>query len=1427
MHAARAARKGFTLVELLVALGLIGLVIAAGLPFITFSNRQQQQADTHNRVGLAASALYDFIEEELHTAGRVYVGTVDDAPTWDSWQCLYAQNGQFYHGEKGGEAQAMFTAEMLQSLPLRLAVLGHDRTKLDVEVQVGNEYQKAGTVGLLNLTLSGYQQTEGTVGKQLTSGDASPVAVYYQPGQAVSGGGTLPPDSGGVVPPPTPSGEFAVKLLPSAPTLAPGGQAWMTAILSGGAGCEGLQYRWSWAPVAASGSITLQDGDAQVANGGAAAPSVLLAAGASGQVMLTVTATATRGGQALRASASAVVTIKSLGTPAKFELHLDESHWDNAGREWLRAGEQTPIYLMGRTEEGQLIGYDKAGFNAAPNAWAVIAGGTTYPGLQVGKSQDASFSTARGQYQNWVLAPGTAGDALQYGQVGVKAHRFVDPLTGKVVIQNNTDLVSRSLYVYSSGAGIRAVADPLTGAEGVYTQGTAPIVVQPGQTSIAVGAEIAWIMPSGTDGPDLEIKKVERWVLAAKAAPDTPVGAVVPTGAGPDATLTLPLGADGQPQAGEYLLTATVTDTLGYTYSVTADLVALPKLTRVALNQADPEPFLHLDAVTRISNTPEDIRALQTRTAPYALYMQGQNGAETPVPAEYLPYYTLSWPSSDSSVAIVDRANCFVAQGAGTAQIGVRALNGYAPGGQPDWLAPPAGDKQAYAVTVYEPQFKVGFYAGDQLRAIEADKVFPLQCPNWASGASFAFPTFGAQLALPQAAEMPNLTQALRGQLQASLGWGYAGAAAGLRFTSPLGGDAARFGLAFYSNTYPYGAHAFTAGCPYLTAQPGFTIQVTAGPPDGLTLAAYQSGQAQPTGDPTLVAGQPSAAWRQVSLQAGVVYNNTAVQDGGKDKNVIWQVDRPDLVRVVSGALDTVTSADEPLVLALADGVDGNAAVAVTVQAAAAPAVRAGCTVQLVESFKILQPVGEPILARTRYKKGSWFTNDEYFDGAVSFAANRPADWRVTAGQSYLAGSAAGAAVCEFSTTSNVKYDTPTQSAAVQAQDAYGAVLARPVHVSGVDAEGGGTWVTVAPEEYYLDPGESGSAHTSSSWCQVNGQPAVSDPGDVLDPVVTFEPGNGNFLFIYNYSNGLLGFTARHTGRASITVSSTSGNTTATLSVTVRGIALQDASVQVGDTLDLTAAVQAFCEPNNPITITNWASSNPLIATVGQDGLVTPRSPGQATLTATGKSKAGGVYTATCTVTVELGQESQNPASVTARWAGGSAGGALAFVGVPGSGPVIQGEKQGGYEGLAVYYTSADEGVATVAPSGLVAAQSVGSAQIFANAGTKRSAPLTVYCCQVQGVDISTPAQSGQLHLLAGTGGDTLQLQAASRIDAPAGAPAMGDLAGVTWASLDEDIATVDENGLVTARGMGTVLIQAASKADPSAKATYLVVVTF
>lgn len=105
-------------------------------------------------------------------------------------------------------------------------------------------------------------------------------------------------------------------------------------------------------------------------------------------------------------------------------------------------------------------------------------------------------------------------------------------------------------------------------------------------------------------------------------------------------------------------------------------------------------------------------------------------------------------------------------------------------------------------------------------------------------------------------------------------------------------------------------------------------------------------------------------------------------------------------------------------------------------------------------------------------------------------------------------------------------------------------------------------------------------------------------------------------------------------GETTITVTTASGKCTASCKVTVKeiqatGVALNKTTttVYIGEIDNLTATVTPDNASDKTVT---WTSSNPAIATVGEDGKVTGVEIGKATITATTKNG----ISASCEVTV-------------------------------------------------------------------------------------------------------------------------------------------------------------------------------------------------
>ena len=214
-----------------------------------------------------------------------------------------------------------------------------------------------------------------------------------------------------------------------------------------------------------------------------------------------------------------------------------------------------------------------------------------------------------------------------------------------------------------------------------------------------------------------------------------------------------------------------------------------------------------------------------------------------------------------------------------------------------------------------------------------------------------------------------------------------------------------------------------------------------------------------------------------------------------------------------------------------------------------------------------------------------------------------------------------------------------------------------------------------------------------------------------------------------------------------------------------------------------------------------WTSSDEAVATVSDDGLVTTTGNGSARVTA-----RYGEVSASAGITVIQAPKriilSPDEAAFT----------------VPGetvqlNAAVLDGNDQP-IDEPPLFWDSSDEAVATVSDEGLVTAAGNGSARVTARYG-EVSASIEITVAQAAGRITLAPDQAALTAL-----GATVQLTA-TVLD---GSDQPVDGAAVEWSSSDESVATVSDDGLVTAAGNGSARITAAS-GESSAHATVTVAV--
>ena len=242
-------------------------------------------------------------------------------------------------------------------------------------------------------------------------------------------------------------------------------------------------------------------------------------------------------------------------------------------------------------------------------------------------------------------------------------------------------------------------------------------------------------------------------------------------------------------------------------------------------------------------------------------------------------------------------------------------------------------------------------------------------------------------------------------------------------------------------------------------------------------------------------------------------------------------------------------------------------------------------------------------------------------------------------------------------------------------------------------------------------------------------------------------------------------------------------------------------TLNVGDEETLTATITPDNATDKSVT---WESSAPSVATVDTSGKVIAVAPGTATITATAADGSG--EKATCSVTVNAAAivpvESVSLDKTSLELTEGGTARLTATI-LPQN-----------TTNKNVTWTSSDPSVAAVDQSGTVTAKKAGTATITATAdGKSATCTVTVTAATVPVTGVTLNKTSTSLYV-----GDTETLT-------PTITPDNATNKDVTWTSSDSTVATVDQNGLVTALARGTAVITATT-ADSGKTASCTVTVS-
>jgi uncharacterized protein YjdB len=308
---------------------------------------------------------------------------------------------------------------------------------------------------------------------------------------------------------------------------------------------------------------------------------------------------------------------------------------------------------------------------------------------------------------------------------------------------------------------------------------------------------------------------------------------------------------------------------------------------------------------------------------------------------------------------------------------------------------------------------------------------------------------------------------------------------------------------------------------------------------------------------------------------------------------------------------------------------------------------------------------------------------------------------------------------------------------------------------------------------------------------------ATVKPDNATDKTVTWTSDKASVATVD--ANGKV--TAVGDGTATITAKAGDKSATCTVMVMktdipVEGITLDKYHLELteGETATITATVTPDNATNKTVT---WSSGNPLIASVDQNGKVTGLADGTATITA----KAGG-KTATCTVIVKNNVVPVESVTLSCTSLGLIKGEAFTLTATV---------KPDNATDKSLTWSSSNTTVATVDQAGWVSAIAEGSTTITVKAGDKSAT------CVVTVTEGYVPVESVSLNktsLELAVGEDETLVATVW--------PANATNKTISWTSDNTWIASVDQNGKVTANWQGTATIKAYA-GDKSAACTLTV----
>ena len=337
--------------------------------------------------------------------------------------------------------------------------------------------------------------------------------------------------------------------------------------------------------------------------------------------------------------------------------------------------------------------------------------------------------------------------------------------------------------------------------------------------------------------------------------------------------------------------------------------------------------------------------------------------------------------------------------------------------------------------------------------------------------------------------------------------------------------------------------------------------------------------------------------------------------------------------------------------------------------------------------------------------------------------------------------------------------------------------VSETVDANGNVIEGGNIPVVIELEGLAIDQDDFTMARGKTDTLTVTATPEAALAGKT----VTWSSTDNSVVNVDQEGN----IEATGVGTATITASCEefSDSVTITVNAPLTGITLntQETSIKKGDTADLDV-IYTPEDTTDDKTVT-WTSSDDEIATVDENGGVTALKDGERTITAT-----VGSHTAECLVHVrEVPLEGIDLDKTAITMNKGDKSEAL----------VVSYNPEDTTDDKTVTWSSENEDIATV-EDGVVTAVGAGTTNITAKVGEFTATCEVTVVVPLESISVKADGATDSLEV-----DDTVNLTVEY---SPADTTVERD---VTWTSSDDTVATVDENGTVTAVKGGTATITA------------------